>query len=134
MQPRPMAETSKLLFPSLRFCIVSPSSPHWSRQSSYLLLQASDSPARQGRYQNLGSLDVGNLFEVALTDFLFTDLKFLDFSAHRTRFWSVCLSGKGVCVKEALLFCRGPPPRVATGELPGIVPFLPPVLRVELST
>src|SRR6266403_26423 len=27
MQPRPRAETSKLLFPSLRFCIVSPSDP-----------------------------------------------------------------------------------------------------------
>src|SRR5205085_6301712 len=25
MQPRPMADTSRLLFPSLRFCIISPS-------------------------------------------------------------------------------------------------------------
>src|SRR6266852_6071622 len=28
MQPSPIAETSKLLFPSLRFCIVPPAAPH----------------------------------------------------------------------------------------------------------
>src|ERR1035437_2622755 len=31
MQPSPMADTSKLLFPSLRFCIVSPYKSNWSR-------------------------------------------------------------------------------------------------------
>src|SRR5712692_8942094 len=37
MQPSPIGETSKLLFPSLRFCIVSPSKPfRFSFQRSHV--------------------------------------------------------------------------------------------------
>src|SRR5215472_3030194 len=48
MQPSPIADTSRLLFPSLRFCIVSPSSRHHS------LMQLIRGPLQRVRFLAYG--------------------------------------------------------------------------------
>src|SRR5438067_7188866 len=52
MQPSPIAETSKLLFPSLRFCMISPSDMELYSNFSYYIFESSSATTLNLRSEN----------------------------------------------------------------------------------